>query len=394
MDDIQMTKSGTHRFLRQDRLVWGDPADVAVSRELALLGKQRAFVICNASLMATDLVSRIVSRLGPQCVGIYDKCVAHSPRKDVLAASRAARMAGADIIVAIGGGSVIDTSKVVLACLWLNLETEQDMDNLRDGNFSDRLHAVRDPIRMVAVPTTLSGAEFSTIAGITNAQRGTKEVLQHPDYVPSIVVIDPAATRFTPPELFSSSGIRAVDHCVEAICSTAPTPYADAVTGKALEMLSRHLVAATTDSANFDSRLECQMAAWLATSGLASGVPIGLSHVIGRVLGGAHHVPHGVTSCVMLAPVLRWNESADDGRQAIVAKLLGADPGQSAADAVASLIARLELPARLRDVGVERRDFAGIAEKALHMTSLPGCNGNPRTANSLRDIEQILELAY
>jgi maleylacetate reductase len=389
-----MKQSGFYLFPKQEKLVWGDPADVALSRELALLEKHKAFVICNASLAVTSLLSEIVSRLGPTCVGIYDKCVAHSPRHDVLAASRAARIADADVIVAIGGGSVIDTAKLVLPCLWLNLETEQDLDSLRDGHLNEKLRAVTNGIRTVAVPTTLSAAEFSSIAGVTNTDRGTKEVFREPAYVPSVVIVDPRATQFTPKALFASSGIRAVDHCVETLCSTEPTPFSDAVASEALKMLSRHLASAAADAANLEDRLECQMAAWLAATGLASGVPIGLSHIIGRVLGGAYHVPHGVTSCIMLPSVLRWNACSDDARQALVAKLLAADPGQSAADAVAALIAQLELPARLRDVGINRSDFAAIAAKVLHMTALPGCNGNPRPANTQHDIEQILELAY
>jgi maleylacetate reductase len=95
----------------------------------------------------------------------------------------------------------------------------------------------------------------------------------------------------------------------------------------------------------------------------------------------------------MLPAVLHWNASADDGRQARVARLLGASPGQSASNVLAALIAQLDLPARLRDVGVNRSDFAAIAEKVLIITTLPGCNGNPREANTREDIELILDLA-
>jgi maleylacetate reductase len=168
-------------------------------------------------------------------------------------------------------------------------------------------------------------------------------------------------------------------------------PYADAMASEGLRRLSR--AALRRDPGDLEARLDCQIGAWLAISGPVTGVPLGASHAIGRVLGGACGVPHGHTSCILLAPVLRWNAPADGGSQRRVAQLMGEPEGVSASEAVARLVTDLGQPARLRDVSVGRDRFEELAAKSLVMLSHPATSGNQRPIGAADQVIEILELA-
>ena len=173
-------------------------------------------------------------------------------------------------------------------------------------------------VRQISVPTTIAGGEFSAIAGVTNARTKVKEMLRHALVMPRAVILDPAITVHTPEWLFLSTGIRAVDHCVEGMCSREAHPYADAQALHGLSMLAKALPRVKADAQDLEARMNCQIGTWLSTGPLASGVPMGASHGIGYVLGAVYGVPHGYTSCVMLPYVMRWNKSVNAERQALV----------------------------------------------------------------------------
>ena len=143
-------------------------------------------------------------------------------------------------------------------------------------------------VRQISVPTTIAGGEFSANAGVTNTATKVKESVRHPLAIPRAVILDPAITLHTPDWLFLSTGIRAVDHCVEGLCSNEAHPYADAQALKGLSMLAQGLPRVKADPNDLDARMDCQIGTWLSTGGLTSGVPMGASHGIGYVLGAAH----------------------------------------------------------------------------------------------------------
>ncbi len=208
--------------------------------------------------------------------------------------------------------------------------------------------------------------------------------------VTDIVILDPAITRHTPEWLFLSTGIRAVDHAVEDICSVAPQPFSDATSLHALRLLSRGLPNVHRDPAHPAARLDCQVGAWLSIVGSQNGVPKGASHGIGHVLGGTAGVPHGYTSCVMLPHVLRFNGEVNAERQAWVSEAL-ARPGVPAADAVTELVSGLGLPGRLRDVGVTRDQLDTIARELMHDRWV---HTNPRKIDGPAVVRELLEAAW
>jgi maleylacetate reductase len=376
-------------FGAMDEVVFGDLAAEAIVRQMDRLGALRAFLMVSGTLnRQTDEIEKIRKALGPRCAGIFDAMPAHTPREAVIAAAEQARAVSADLIVTVGGGSITDGAKAVQLCLANDVRTVDGIDKIRAVRGSAPALNAPD-VRQVSVPTTIAGGEFTSIAGVTNQQTRVKEALTHRLAMPRAVILDPAITVHTPEWLFLSTGIRAVDHCVEGICAREAHPYADAQATKGLSMLTQGLRRVKADPRDLAARMDCQIGTWLSTGPLAAGVPMGASHGIGYVLGAAFGVPHGYTSCVMLPAVMRWNRAANAERQALVAEAMGL-PGEDAADALDRLIRDLGMPRSLREVRVLPQHFDGIARQAM---ATPWVPRNPRKIDGPREVREILELA-
>jgi len=379
----------------QDRVVFGKPADAAVVAEADRHRAQRIFVVSTRSLarLAAGPLQRIVGALGPRCAGSFAEVRAHSPREDVIAIAAAARAARADLLVAVGGGSVIDATKAAQMCLWLGLETPEAMEPYRSGAPSDiarRIEPPADAIRMIAVSTTLSASDFTATAGITDARTAAKQSFSHRLLVPREVVLDPAATLDTPVWLLFATGIRAVDHAVESYCSPLANPATEATSLQGLRLLHRALPRINADPGDLHARLEAQFGMWQSIAAAAAGAGAGASHGIGYVLGAGYGVPHGHTSCVMLPAVLAWNAAVNADRQRALSEAMAA-PERSASELIAELVARLDQPGSLRAVGIARDDLDAIAERAL---SYPMLRVNPRPVTTAAQVREILELAW
>lgn len=381
--------AGAHRFPGQDQVVYGRPA-AEVVRELAKAWGAARILITTTASLKDGLAAKLAADLGDLCVGVFSDIGAHSPREGVIAGAAAARLTQADLMVAVGGGSVIDATKVMQLCLWAGLERADDLDACRAGRGPGRVDVtkVAPGVRFIALPTTLSAAEFTPFAGVSDPSRRVKEGFTHPMLAPRAVVLDPAMTLATPPRLWGSTGMKAVDHAVEQLCHPVRAPYADALAADGLKRLARGLTASQAEPDDLDARQECQFGMWLAISGVGSGRGMGPSHAIGHTLGGSYGVPHGITSCVILPAVLAWTHDAALAQQALISDLLGF-PG-SAADAVRRLVDGLDLPNDLRSIGIDRADFAAIAEHTMHDA---GVRFSPRPITGPQDIVEILELA-
>lgn len=372
-----------------EEVVFGHPAAAAIVGQMDRLGAQRAFLMVSGTLnRQTDEIARITSALGARCAGLFDAMPAHTPREAVIAATNAARAAHADLIVTVGGGSITDGAKAVQLCLANGIDDIAGIDRIRVRN-GVAPDLTPPTVRQVSVPTTIAGGEFSAIAGVTNRSSNVKEMLRHPLTVPRATILDPAITLHTPEWLFLSTGIRALDHCVEAICSRETHPYADAQSVKGLAMLADALPRVKANPADLDARMDAQIGTWLSMGALAAGVPMGASHGIGYVLGAAFDVPHGYTSCVMLPAVMRWNAPDNAERQMIVSAAMGF-PGENAADVLDAFIRSLGMPRSLADVRVSPEHFDAIAEQAMRTPWVPR---NPRPIEGPAQVREILLLA-
>ena len=387
--------SGVYRFPAMESVIFGKPFAKALAQEVDRIEARAVFILASGTLAReTDTVDRLRRMLGNRLAGVCAKIGAHTPRTDVVAAANSARDAGADLLVTLGGGSVTDAAKMVGLCLGNGVTAPEQLDDYRARIAADgatRRPSVNPPaVRMIAIPTTLSAGEFSAGAGCTDTARHIKESFSHPLMIPRTVILDPAASVPTPEWLFLSTGIRAVDHAVEDICSVNGQPISEGAAYHALRLLGKGLTAVKADPADLEARLDCQIGAWMSMVGSQTGVSKGASHGIGHVLGGTADVPHGYTSCVMLPHVLRFNHPVNGEKQARVSEALGRRD-EAAADAVAGLIAGLRLPTRLRDVGVKPEQLDLIAEGSMHDRWI---HTNPRKIDGPAVIRTLLDAAW
>jgi len=387
-------QTGSHEFLAQDRVIWGRPAAQAVVEEAGRRGARRVFLVTSRTLnRGTDAVAAIAAALGPRHVGTFDECVEHTPRASVIAAADAARAAAPDLVVTVGGGTAIDTVKVMLVALAHDVREPDGLDPWRlrvnpDG--TRQVPAVRPPpFRQIVVSTTLGAAEFSDFGGCTDPVRRVKDGYSGRFIGAASVILDPAITRHTPEPLWLSTAVRGIDHAVEGLCSVAPSPLVDATSLQALHLFAGALPATRAQPDDLDARLRCLQAAWLAGFGILR-VPYGASHGIGHSLGAVTGMAHGYTSCVMLPHVMRFNAAQTADRQRRIAHALGATDGD-APGAVARLVASLGLPTRLRDAGVARESFDAVTEGALQNLWV---RTNPRPLGSAAELRELLESAW
>lgn len=387
-------RTGVFEFLAQDRVRFGVAAADGIAAEADARGARRLFVVTGRTLnRRTDAVQRALARVQDRVVGVFDECIEHTPRDTVLALARQLRAGGADLIVSIGGGTVIDTVKVALVCL---AEGVDDVDAMGAWHMRVEPDGTRvvpqpkaPPCRQIAVPTTLSGAEFSDLGGCTDTRHGTKHGYTGRFIGAAAVVLDPAITVHTPARLWLSTGVRAVDHAVEALCSVNAQPLVDATSVRALALLGAALRRCAISPDDLDARLDAQLGAWLAAFSIRR-TEYGASHGLGHALGADSGVPHGITSCVLLPTVMRWNAEACARPLAEVAAALG-DAARPAADQVEALVAGLGLPTRIRELGIERSRLAVIAEKGL---ANPWVRTNPRPIGGVGPLLEILDAAW
>ncbi len=386
---------GTHRYPPMDRVIYGIPLADALAEEANRLDARAVYVMASGTLnRETDVIDSVRHVLGNRMAGLCAKIASHTPRIDVVAAANDARAVKADLILTVGGGSVTDAAKMVGLCLGNDVTAPEQLDRFKavitpDGR-TERPPVKAPSVRSVDVPTTLSAGEFTAMAGCTDTLRHVKESYAHPLMMAQAVILDPAITVHTPEWLFLSTGIRAVDHAVEDICSIAPTPFSDGMSLQALRLLAAGLPAVRANPGDLEARLNCQLGAWMSIMGLQNNVPKGASHGIGHVLGGTAHVPHGYTSCVMLPHVLRFNATVNGDRQAWGSEALGRK-GDSAGDAVAALVASLGLPGTLRAAGVKPEQLDAIAAGSMHDRWVPT---NPRKIDGPPAVRALLDAAW
>lgn len=387
-------KPNVYQYFRQERISYGFPVVDAVRREMEMTDANRVMIVATRSLSRkTDVVSSLAQSLGNRFATLFDDVEPHVPREVAVAAAERAREVSADMLISIGGGSAVDTGKMVQICLAQNITAPRQLDAFRVQTADDGASVVpviaTPPLRQIVVPTTLSGGEFSHTAGSTDHERGIKDIYIQDDLAAPGVILDPAATVSTPAWLWSSSGMRAVDHAIGSICTANPNPMTDATTPQGLRRLAAALRRVKADPTDLEARLDCQLGVWLSSTGMMR-MQYGASHGLSWHLSAVADVPHGHCSCVLLPATLRWNEPANGERQAIVSECLGM-PGAPAADAVLALIEELELPHRLRDVGIERHHFDKIATDAMNNMLV---RNNPRRIDRREDVLEILELAW
>ncbi|MEO0420381.1 MAG: iron-containing alcohol dehydrogenase [Pseudomonadota bacterium] len=376
-----MLSQGHYAFNGLERVIWGQDAVTACLAEVERREATRVAIITSPSLrQLTGSADTLAKALGQRVALIFDDLQPHTPSPQADAFARETKSAGADLVVSMGGGTPIDTAKIALA---LNGDGGENSLSLAGMAPKD----TPPPIRQIACPTTLSGAEFSDLAGLTDPETRIKHGIASFGIGPATVILDASLAAHTPLDLWLSTGMRAVDHAIETLCSIAATPFTDALALEALAKLASSLRTSAADKGDLQARENAQLAVWLASSGL-NRTPYGASHGIGHQLGAVAGVPHGICSCVLLPAVLDWNAEFSSEAQARIADTLGAE---TAAKGVRALLADLGLPSRLSEAGVRRDQLPQIASGSVENRWV---KTNPKPLETSQDIERLLTAAF
>jgi alcohol dehydrogenase len=360
--------SGEYSYLPIERVHFGPDSIALLSEELDKISSRRPFIITGQTIAEkTRLVDNVEKASGRKLVGVFSGIKQHAPMSGIKQALSEAQKVRADSLISLGGGSPIDSTKIAVKEL--------------SENFTKSI------IPHLAIPTTLSAAEFSHSAGMTDDTSKKKTGVRDPRLVPRFIFLDPKITVDTPPWLWASTGIRSLDHAVESIYSPKHQHYVDTLALESIKLLFQNLKSSTNNPSETGPRLACQMAAWMSFAGVQS-VGTGLSHAIGRVIGATWDIPHGITSCLTLAQVMRHQAQKHPDRLAMIALAEGQDSkgmsqnklALSAAERVEDLVKDLGLSKRLSDYGIKKEELPSIARDA---------SGPGEYSTALRVLESI-----
>ena len=385
-----MRTAGIYQYPAMESVIYGKPAAEALREEAERLDARRVYLIISRTLNTkTDEIEKIRKGLGDRYAASFDGIPQHTTREVVVQTAKHAKDAGADLIVAIGGGSVVDAAKIVLMCMEHEIFDESGLDGF-ETTPDRRFGPFRNPkVRMIAIPSTLSGGEYNSGSLVTDTRRKLKQIFNHPMMMPRAIILDPAITRYTPEKLWLGSGTRAMDHGIEAICSIRGNALVDTVCLQGLRYLHDGLLRTKENPSDEAARINCQLGSWMSAFGLQGKVPMGASHAIGHVLGGTCGVSHYLCTPVMMPGVLAFNASATAEAQQLLSRALG-HPELPAAEAFKRFAAELGLPTSLDAVGVGEAQFELIAKNTMKEFFI---YTNPRPVRQPADVIELLQLA-
>ena len=360
---------GEFSFTQLQRVVFGPGRIETLGKELERRKLSRAVVVTGKTLGKSKLLNRVTSAMGSRCAAVYKGAAQHVPAHTVRELTAEMKRTDADCVVSFGGGSPIDTAKVAAASILSNRDATSAAHGidfsggLTGGDGRDLIH--------IAVPTTLSAGEYTPVGGVTDESTLIKGGVVDPRLQPRTVINDPALSVETPDWLWIATGMRALDHAVEAIYSIRHQMLTDTLATKSIALLLEHLPGSikTTGEESLAHRGNCQMAAWFSIFG-GMNTRFGVSHALGHQIGPKWDVPHGVTSCITMPHVMRFMAEIAPQRFGPIADGLGvrfdlANARAAAlecADRVQKFIAQFDVPHTLKDAGVKRSEIAEIAE--------------------------------
>ena len=371
------------------RLLIEDDIVAAVSSLTAGSDDPRILVSISRSLLASSsVVDELKEQLHAQIIGAVSVLTEHTPYDKVFELVNEITASKATHLLSIGGGSVIDGGKIALLAANLQIKDADALEELASS-----LGKTKDidswPIKHIAVPTTLSGAEFTPIAGATSSVTGRKTGFSHAFLLPDNIILCAPLSLHTPEKLWLSTGIRAVDHAVETICAPGVDHEIAEFCANGLALLYRSMIETRKDPESLIYRESSQLGVYYATAGI-SRYRMGASHGLGYLLGVLGNVPHGITSCVFLPAVLTYNLPATEEPQTRIARVLDVESASDVAPALKDFIGALGLPNKLSELEISEEAIAEIKSSALIH---PVVQANPRPIKTVEDVAEIMALS-
>ena len=369
--------AGEFNLSRLERVIYGPGKISALKDEMERRRLERALVVTTPIVAELPILKDVTEALGPYCAGVFAGVVQHVPRGTVNQLEKEIERVNADCVVSFGGGSPIDSAKVAIFGLLASREV---------------VH--------IAVPTTLSAAEFTHAGGVTDESTRVKSGVYDPRVLPRTVICDPSLTLATPDWLWVSTGMRALDHAIEGAYAIRHQPISDALASKAISLFDEHLAASihTKGEEQLAHRGHCQMASWFSIFG-AMNTRFGLSHLLGHQIGPRWDVPHGITSCITLPHAMRYMAEIAPERFRPIADGFHipfdpANPKKAAlacADRTAAFISQFDVPTTLKAAGVPHDELNQIVAPIAHELAHQGVVDRPM---SEAEVLALLEACY
>jgi len=360
-------------FYNPTKVVYEDGVATDLKPELDIIGIQKYFIVSDHIINDLGLVDKVADGLaeaGFEVTGKYLDVSQDARLNDVQTCADLIKSSGAEGIISIGGGSVIDTAKAS------NILFSEGGDLVEDYSGA---HTLTHPLKPhVVIPTTAgTGSEVTMVAVIYDEENKEKLAFVDKFLLPNLAVLDPQMTFSLPPKMTAATGMDALTHAIEAYVGTQASPISDAFAVGAIELVVKHLVNATKNGEDVEARGGQLIAATMAGIAFSHSM-VGCIHGMAHATGGLYRVPHGVANGIFLPFGMEYNFEEIKEKLARLAQIMGEDiSGLSEEEAARLAIAAVRklsgqlneldaLPLRLRDVGVPEDGLEAIAEGALN----------------------------
>ncbi len=372
------------------RIIYGENSVTEIGLVVDGLKCAKALIVTDEVIAKVGLTDKVKDALGSRYAGTYDRCTQDSGFHLVDEGAKFAREKGADCLVSVGGGSVIDTGKGMAIVM-------KEGGKLADYAGIQMLSRPQTP--HVVVPTTAgTGSEVTWAAVIKDHQRNVKELFADYHIIPNRAILDPVMTAGLPPLLTAGTGMDAFTHAVEAIHALQSEPIADAMALHAVRLIVNNLPRCVSDGSDLVARGHQLLAATMA--GIAfSNAQVGLGHAMAHSIGALFGVPHGLANSILLPHVMLFNLESCAPRYALVAEAMGlnvrglpaVEAGKAAVEAMWELTKRIGLPQKLREAGVPEEGLPEAADLSLSDGSIIY---NPRPVSEAEEVLAVFRAAW
>ena len=380
-----------NRFILNETSYFGAGARKELGGEIRRRGFKKAFVVVDKDLVKFGVAEMVTAELKGVSYETFTDFKANPTVKNVKDGVEAFNLSGADFIIAIGGGSSIDTAKGI--AIVANNPEFADVVSL-EGTAATASKCV--PI--IALPTTAgTAAEVTINYVIIDEETGRKMVCVDPNDIPVLAIIDAELMATMPKGLTAATGMDALTHAIEGYITKGAWELSDMFELKAIELIAKHLPAATANGKDMTAREGMALAQYVA--GMAfSNVGLGCVHSMAHPLGARFDIAHGVANALLLPVVMEFNLPAAKGKYAEIAKAMGVDVSAMGADeaaaaavkAVKDLSVSLGIPQTLREIGIPESALPQLAKDAFADVCT---GGNPREITEA-DILELYKIAY
>ena len=375
-------------------LHFGEGCLAELPGQIAALRASRPMIVTDKGIVGAGLIGPVEKTLSDAglYVEIFDSVVADPPEAIVRQAIAAAQAAKVDIVIGLGGGSSLDTAKVVAA---LAVDGAQPLEEIYGIGLLDR-----KGLPTILIPTTSgTGSEVTAISILTTGET-TKAGIISPHLVADVALLDPVLTLGLPADVTAATGIDAMVHAVESYTSrNGKNPVSDMLAIEALKLLTANIETACADGNNMVAREAMLRGSMLAGQAFANS-PVGAIHALAYPLGGIYHIPHGLSNALVMPYVMQFNLETAAPLYAELADALDIPRGienssearaQHLIDFLEGLAVKVKAPRKLRDIGIAKDATTELAEAAMLQTRL--LDNNPKEV-ALADAQRIYDAVW